>query len=115
MYAEEADLCWRLRAAGWETHFAPVTDIVHVGRRSTQQWRAQMLERAALSQLQFCRSHYSGLQRTLALLVNRSLMGLRIIRDAVRLLMATDAGARREIAENLRVWQRLFLGRAMPA
>jgi N-acetylglucosaminyl-diphospho-decaprenol L-rhamnosyltransferase len=115
MYAEEADLCWRMRAAGWETHFAPVTEVVHAGRGSTKQWRAEMLERAALSQLQFCRSHYTGPRRTLAVLVSQAVMGLRIIRDTARLLLVTDAAVRREIAENLRVWQRVFLGRSMAA
>src|SRR5262249_11131009 len=36
LYAEEVDLCYRLKAAGWEVHFAPVTDVVHVGGASIQ-------------------------------------------------------------------------------
>lgn len=37
LYFEEPDLCRRMLLAGWETHFAPVTDVIHVEGASTQQ------------------------------------------------------------------------------
>jgi N-acetylglucosaminyl-diphospho-decaprenol L-rhamnosyltransferase len=36
-YQEEIDLCYRLRAAGWEIHYAPVATVLHVGGASTGQ------------------------------------------------------------------------------
>ena len=34
MFSEETDWCYRFAAAGWETWFAPVADVVHVGGAS---------------------------------------------------------------------------------
>ncbi len=42
MYFEDADLCYRMKKAGWEIHFAPVTTIIHVGGASTDQVRTDM-------------------------------------------------------------------------
>jgi len=108
MYAEEVDLCWRMRAAGWDTHFAPVTTVTHVGRASTRQYRAHMLERSALSSLTFYRRHYSGLRLAQAQLTMRAGMSLRLLRDAARYLMAADAARRRELRDNLGVWRRVL-------
>jgi GT2 family glycosyltransferase len=59
MYAEEVDLCWRLREAGWETHFAPVATIAHVGGASTAAVREEMERRRVESARRFYRLHYS--------------------------------------------------------
>jgi GT2 family glycosyltransferase len=41
MYFEDADLCYRLNAAGWKVHFVPITTVVHIGGASTSRidWR----------------------------------------------------------------------------
>jgi GT2 family glycosyltransferase len=31
MYAEEIDWCFRIRAAGWQVHFTPHAELIHVG------------------------------------------------------------------------------------
>jgi GT2 family glycosyltransferase len=36
MYAEETDLCYRARQAGFEVHYAPVGEIVHLGAGSSR-------------------------------------------------------------------------------
>lgn len=36
MYAEEVDLCYRTRRAGFEVHYAPVGEIVHLGGESSR-------------------------------------------------------------------------------
>lgn len=36
MYAEEVDLCYRARQAGFEVHYAPVGEIVHLGGASSR-------------------------------------------------------------------------------
>lgn len=59
MYAEEVDLCWRLREAGWETHFTPAATVVHAGGASTSTVRAEMELRRMESARRFYRLHYS--------------------------------------------------------
>jgi GT2 family glycosyltransferase len=45
MYAEDLDLAWRLRRAGWRTWFAPSAVVRHAGAASTSQaWGAQRSE-----------------------------------------------------------------------
>jgi GT2 family glycosyltransferase len=42
MYAEEIDLCWRLRQAGWATIYVPrATVIHHRGAATSKTWNAQ--------------------------------------------------------------------------
>ena len=116
MYAEETDLCFRMSSAAWETHFAPVTDIVHIGRASTRQRRVAMLEQSALSSIQFVDRHYSGRQHGGALFAIRCGMAVRMLRDQARYFWATDGDRRRELAENLGVWRRVLLAlRGTPA
>jgi N-acetylglucosaminyl-diphospho-decaprenol L-rhamnosyltransferase len=46
MYAEDLDLAWRLRQAGWRTWFEPSAVVHHAGAASTSQaWGAQSTER----------------------------------------------------------------------
>src|SRR5262249_13748854 len=42
LYFEEMDLCHRLKAVGWQIHFAPVTMVVHAGGASTLQYHHEM-------------------------------------------------------------------------
>jgi GT2 family glycosyltransferase len=37
MYAEDVDLCWRLRQRGWQTVFVGDAEVVHVGGASARQ------------------------------------------------------------------------------
>jgi GT2 family glycosyltransferase len=109
MYAEEIDLSFRMRSAGWQTHFAPVTEIVHVGCASTRQRRAAMLEQAALSSLRFYRRHHRGPGYQAAVFVMRCGMAVRITRDSLRLAWSRDAGRRRELSEDVGVWRRVLV------
>jgi GT2 family glycosyltransferase len=106
MYSEEVDLCYRMRAAGWETHYAPVADVFHVGRASTSQRRAEMLEQVGISSLRFYERHYSGLRLAQARAVLRLGMALRLLRDRLRSWWTADPARRRELADNIAVWQR---------
>ena len=42
MYCEEADLCLRVREAGWSVLFAPEFEFVHIGGASTRQRADEM-------------------------------------------------------------------------
>lgn len=108
MYAEEVDLCYRLLLAGWETHFAPVTDVTHLGGASTNQVRTAMTVEHYLGEMRFYRRHYSPLRVAGLIALHKMIVLSRLIRDSVRLRLAR--GAARGIAEDVAAWKRLLLG-----
>ena len=108
MYAEEADLCWRLRRAGWEVHFAPVTDVIHRGAASTAPLRGAMALQKVRSAIRFYRRHYAPPRAALLILGIRGAMLFRWCRDALRLRVAGDPLARSRLTEDLAVWRRAF-------
>ncbi len=104
MYFEEVDLCYRLGKAGWETHFTPAAEVVHLVGASTQQRGAAMLLRGCLSQAEFFRAHYTGASLALALLVFRAATRARIVRDSVRYRAMPEGSRREQVGERLAVW-----------
>jgi N-acetylglucosaminyl-diphospho-decaprenol L-rhamnosyltransferase len=42
MYCEEVDLCWRIKAAGFQIYCVPEAEIVHLVGQSTRQFRDRM-------------------------------------------------------------------------
>ena len=66
MYSEETDLCWRLRAAGWEVWYIPEARVVHLGGQSTQQVRSSMVRALYRSKVRYVHLHHGG-ARALAL------------------------------------------------
>jgi GT2 family glycosyltransferase len=112
MYFEEVDFCYRLSKAGWETHFTPAAEVVHLVGASTEQRRRAMLLRGCLSQAEFFRAHYTGASLALALWVFRAANRTRIIRDSLRYLAMSKGARREQVSENLGVWhEALALGR----
>jgi GT2 family glycosyltransferase len=112
MYFEEVDLCYRLRKAGWETHFTPAAEVVHLVGASTVQRRPAMLLRGSLSQAEFFRAHYKGPSLALALLLFRAATRARIVRDSLRYRVMPKGSRREEVGENLVVWRQVLgLGR----
>src|SRR5207237_6294073 len=69
MYSEEVDLCYRLRAAGWQTDFAPVARVTHLGGASANQQRTAMEEQRYASTAQFYRAQHAGWPRGLVNLI----------------------------------------------
>ncbi len=106
MYAEEADLCWRLRHAGWEVHFAPVADLVHRGGASTAPVRGPMALQKVRSAIRFYRRHYARPRAALLVLGIRTAMLFRYGRDAIRLRITGDPLTRSRLAEDLTLWGR---------
>jgi GT2 family glycosyltransferase len=57
LYFEEVDLAYRMMNAGWETHFAPVTDVTHIGAASTSQRFEPMYAQQFAALLQYYELH----------------------------------------------------------
>jgi GT2 family glycosyltransferase len=109
LYFEEVDLCYRLQRAGWQVHFAPVADVVHVGGASTRQQAADATVQYFASLGHFYRRYYSRLQRAELALLVKLLASTWLVRDTLRLPLGGDSG-RRALADNRRAWQRLIQG-----
>ena len=114
MYYEEVDLCYRLRRAGWETHFTPATEITHVGGASTSQRRPEMLARLGVSAVEFHRRHHRGLMRAAAIGLVRATLRYRYCRDWLGHRFARSEPDRRMAGENLAAWRNI-LSRASSA
>jgi GT2 family glycosyltransferase len=110
MYFEEADLCHRLNAAGWQIHFAPVTMLVHTGEASTKQWRADMIAQLFSSTLQFYQRHYPGLLYFELLVIMKGTIAFRLMVDTARHYFVKNAIKRVRIAEDVKIWQRVLHG-----
>lgn len=108
MYLEDADLCYRLHAAGWEVHFTPETTVVHVGGASTRQYRGQMNVRLLASTLQFYQRHTSGLRLVEAVLTVKAFMLARWITGIVRLFLTRDSAKRTKIARDAVAYRRVL-------
>lgn len=85
MYAEETDLCFRLRGAGWKIYFYPDAEVIHHGGGSIQSFEQKMKiqRQRTVSRLLFIKKHhkrmYYILYRYLGVLYNASkLLGLLI-------------------------------------
>lgn len=83
MYYEEVDLCYRLTLAGWQIHFAPVTEVVHIGGASTAAYRPAMFRALYESMGRYYRTHYPPHQLNLLRKVMMVVLGLRIVRDFI--------------------------------
>lgn len=110
MYYEEVDLCYRLRSAGWQIHFAPVTTIMHVGGASTSQRRADMLVRWYASLQHFYHHHYSWVRLAMLVVVIKFIVAARLGRDLVRLRLVSDEQEQARLAENVAGSRRILLG-----
>ena len=111
MYFEDADLCHRLTAAGWEIHFTPAVTAVHVGGASTRQCSAEMSVQLLASTLHFYQRHASGLQLAEAVLVVKALMLARWITGTARLYFTRDSAKRAEIAADAAAWRNALFNR----
>jgi GT2 family glycosyltransferase len=106
LYFEEPDLCRRMLNRGWETHFAPVTEVVHVEGASTQQRRAEVLWAWALSYRHYNERHFSGGSLRLARRTYRLGMRVRWLREWLRFALAADAESRARHASDAAIWAR---------
>jgi N-acetylglucosaminyl-diphospho-decaprenol L-rhamnosyltransferase len=86
MYCEEADLCYRLREAGWSVLFAPDCEFVHVGEASSKHRPDEMYG-------ELLRSHVRLLAKHRGIAVGERARRLVVL--GLRLRAALHAGPRR--------------------
>ena len=111
MYYEEVDFCFRLWEAGWEVHYAPTAEVVHVGAASTSQVRTAMAVRHFESTRRFYRHHYSGLRAGIWMALMRFKMAFRLVRDSIALPFAKGE-QRRRLKEQLAAWRLTLFSRS---
>jgi hypothetical protein len=58
MYAEEVDLCFRMRSAGWQTWYQPTANVLHCGGASSRTQRTIFERDLYRSRVRFFRVHY---------------------------------------------------------
>ncbi len=92
-FAEEADLCYRLRRSGWSIVFFADADIVHLGGQSSAQVPARRLVWHYTSALRFYCLHRSGLQQSVLRAVIAFAATTHIASLLVRHRQATHARA----------------------
>lgn len=107
MYLEETDLCYRLQARGWKTHFVPSATVAHIGGASTQQYRARMFVELAASTVRFFQ-HHNPRQLTELIAVLKATMMTRIALDTARLALTRDPLVRTHIAEGIAAWRQVL-------
>jgi N-acetylglucosaminyl-diphospho-decaprenol L-rhamnosyltransferase len=111
LYAEDVDLCFRLRQAGWEVRCAPEARIVHVEGASTRQARAESVALFFDSLGRFYQRHYPPSWGPRLRRVARAILFERLVRDTLKLAVLRDPGRRRELAADRRLWRQLLAGR----
>ena len=111
MYFEDADLCYRLTAAGWQVHFTPATTVVHVGGASTSQYRAEMNVRLLTSTIQFYQRHAPSLHLLEVVLIIKGLMLARWISGTARLYLTRHPGKRAGITADIAACRSVLFGR----
>ncbi|MDQ3849492.1 MAG: glycosyltransferase family 2 protein [Actinomycetota bacterium] len=113
MYGEELDLCRRLRAAGLEVHFAPVTTVTHLGGASTGQRVAAMRRQFVVSMRRYLVRHESPRSTARVLGVLRALAAARMARDALQLRVARSAAERERLRRSLAGWKAMLAEREL--
>lgn len=114
MYQEEVDLCYRLRAAGWATHFTPDATLVHDGGVSTAQQRVPMARRLFRSTAAFYARHYAPWRLWLLGLVLSCIMLARLVRDKHQMRRATTERERRRLDEDTTIWRQVLADLQQP-
>ncbi|HEY6758595.1 MAG TPA: glycosyltransferase family 2 protein [Baekduia sp.] len=105
IYAEEPDLCLRLKRAGWEVRHLPTMTIIHHAEKGGI--RPKMTAQAVYARRQFASKHFAPLHRTLFL----AAIGARHAIRAAPIAKGPESDLRREAA---RRGLATLVGRAEP-
>jgi len=106
LYQEEVDLCYRLRAAGWEIHYAPVATVLHVGGASTSQRAAETFGQYVRSTQRFARLRLSRSRAAGVRVVLAAVLVARLAREAAQLAWARDRERREHLRRRIAAWRR---------
>jgi GT2 family glycosyltransferase len=101
MYYEEVDLSYRLHRAGWETHFTPAAEVMHVGGASTSQQRGPMYAQQIGAAIQYSERHQSELGVMLTTFALRFSLVSRLVGDMARLALTRDHACRQRLRDNV--------------
>jgi GT2 family glycosyltransferase len=107
MYYEEVDLAYRLARAGWETHYAPVAEVTHLGGASTSRVWATMKERNFRSLIRFAATHMSATEATRLAATLRALVAAKAAIASAHQLLVRDPARRRAAREDAAFWRHL--------
>lgn len=115
MYFEEVDLSYRLRRAGWETHFAPVTDVIHAGGASTSQQHGAMFAEQMRAALRFSDRHHSPAMARRTWWALHVALWNRLASDTMRLHLTRDGVRRERLADDIATVRGILRGPWRPA
>ena len=110
MYYEEADLCYRLARKGWQIHYAPSSEVAHLGSASTQQAPTAMGVELYSSLVRFYRLHYSKREFIQLSILIQMVARARLIRDSIQLRLVRDQQSHERLLNNVTIWKRLLIG-----
>ena len=107
MYYEEVDLAYQLAAAGWETHFAPVAQVTHLGGASTSKAPIAMKERNFRSLILFGATHMTPAATIQLATTLRALIVAKLGVELVHRAVVRDPARRRELDAGMALWRAL--------
>jgi N-acetylglucosaminyl-diphospho-decaprenol L-rhamnosyltransferase len=113
MYGEEVDLSRRLERAGFETHYAPVTTVVHLSGASTGKRATAMRREFLISKRRYLLRYESPGSAARVLGILRTIAMARMIRDAVLARLARERDHRLRLNNSVAAWRRLLAEREL--
>lgn len=111
LYAEDVDLCFRFRHAGWEVRFTEAARVVHVEGASTRQVRTEAMVRFFDSLARLYRRYYPPAWRARLRRVVAVILLERLVRDTLKQAFTRDPARRQALATDARLWHRLLTRR----
>lgn len=110
MYYEEVDLSYRLHREGWETHFTPAAEVMHVGGASTSQQRGPMYAQQIGAAIQYSERHQSELGVMLTSFALRFSLASRLVGDTARLALTRDGTRRQRLRDDVVLLREMVRG-----
>jgi glycosyltransferase involved in cell wall biosynthesis/aminoglycoside phosphotransferase (APT) family kinase protein len=107
MYYEEVDLAYRMETAGWETHFAPVADVTHLGGATTVNAWSAMRVRYFRSLAQFGATHLSRAASMRLAVTLHVLAVVKLALESTRRRLVRDPERRRDLDTRVELWRDL--------
>lgn len=79
MYTEEADICYRLKYAGWKIYFFPGAEVIHLGKQSIKSTEGEREIQQLISRILFFRKQYGSYYALIYRMLSVILSLVRII------------------------------------